>query len=409
MEVNPLPGNSGYAPRNALNADQLKRAITARSQVRGDTEPVRRWLLNHFYRHLVSNFEPARRIHTLQDTAVVQGETPLPPWLTRYFDNLEGAANHTAGTPLVWVDPDDPKVLEQEALLVEFLGSRQGTALEGKLDRINCPQALQQWQKEHAQMAVRAEQGWRKSQPEALRVAVACADHTWVELVPQCPLLRSEMAFESYVMRHCLGQFANRKALVGGYGERYAQAVEQGHMRVFSLRDAQNQPHITVSITLQPNGALTVDQVKGKQNRPPVERYYQPLLALLNAVDTDEHTPADCIAVAIVRTQAGWLRLEDVTEPSAQTRLVALYPQLFSRLPAPSALVEWLVAARQPELLEQVTPQAASVRYAARHVLNATRAPGLSDEHHYRTEDVQWVDMSSAQAADILHWQTRTR
>ncbi len=180
-------------------------------------------------------------------------------------------------------------------------------------------------------------------------------------------------------------------------------------MRVFSLRDAQNQPHITVSITLQPNGALTVDQVKGKQNRPPVERYYQPLLALLNAVDTDEHTPADCIAVAIVRTQAGWLRLEDVTEPSAQTRLVALYPQLFSRLPAPSALVEWLVAARQPELLEQVTPQAASVRYAARHVLNATRAPGLSDEHHYRTEDVQWVDMSSAQAADILHWQTRTR
>ena len=269
MEVNPLPGNSGYAPRNALNADQLKRAITARSQARGDTEPVRRWLLNHFYRHVVSNFEPARRIHTLQDAAVVQGETPLPPWLTRYFDNLEGAANHTAGTPLVWVDPDDPKVLEQEALLVEFLGSRQGTALEGKLDRINCPQALQQWQK--------------------------------------------------------------------------------------------------------------------------------------------EHTPADCIAVAIVRTQTGWLRLEDVTEPSAQTRLVALYPQLFSRLPAPSALVEWLVAARQPELLEQVTPQAASVRYAARHVLNATRAPGLSDEHHYRTEDVQWVDMSSAQAADILHWQTRTR
>ena len=409
MEVNPLPGNTGYAPRNALNADALKRAITARSQARGDAEPVRSWLLNHFYRHLVSNFEPARRIHDVQDAAALQGAAPLPPWLIRHFDNADKQTHHPAGAPLVWVDPSHPQVLEQEALLVEFLGSRQGTALEGKLDRINCPQALELWQKEHAQMAVRAEQGWRKSQPEALRVAVMCADHTWVEFVPECPQLRSEMAFESYVMRHCLGQFANRKALDGGYGERYAQAVEQGHMRVFSLRDAQNQPHITVSITLQNNGALTVDQVKGKQNRPPIERYYTPLLALLNAVGTDEQTPADCIAIAIVRTQAGWLRLEDVTDPSAQTRLVALYPQLFSRLQAPSAMVEWLVAARQPELLTQVAPKAASVRYAARHILNAARTPGLSDEHHYRTEGIQWVDMSSTQAADLLHWQTRTR
>ena len=93
---------------------------------------------------------------------------------------------------------------------MEFLTSRRGTVLEGKLDRITCPQALALWEKEHAQMAARVEQGWRQSSADALDLTLACADHNWVELRPQSPLLRAEMAFESYVMRHCLGQFANR-------------------------------------------------------------------------------------------------------------------------------------------------------------------------------------------------------
>ncbi|MCE6983446.1 hypothetical protein EI534_40085, partial [Pseudomonas frederiksbergensis] len=61
MEVTPELRQSGYAPRNALNADQIKRGIAERSKARSDAPEVSKWLLNHFYRHLVGNFEPARR------------------------------------------------------------------------------------------------------------------------------------------------------------------------------------------------------------------------------------------------------------------------------------------------------------------------------------------------------------
>ncbi|RZA27327.1 MAG: hypothetical protein EOP02_10350, partial [Proteobacteria bacterium] len=240
MAVKPQARQSGYASRNALNADQLKRGIAERSKARGDAPEVGKWLLNHYYRHLVGNFEPARRILTLEQAAEALGSEP-PSWVPRHLSDA-GKNSQQTPPPLVWVDPHQAPLLAQEALLVEFLTSRQGTALAGKLDRINCPQALALWQKEHAQMAERVELGWRKSAPEALLARVTTAEHVLQELRPESPSLRAEMAFESYVMRHCLGQFADRRALTGGYGERYAEALEQRRMRVFSFRDSQGQP-----------------------------------------------------------------------------------------------------------------------------------------------------------------------
>ncbi|KAE9644851.1 hypothetical protein EJA70_12790 [Pseudomonas sp. PB103] len=400
------PRQSGYAPRNALNADQLKRGIAERSHARGDAPEISKWLLNHFYRHLVGNFEPARRITTRVEAAEALGSEP-PAWVERHLHDAGKASQQTLA-PLVWVDPQQAPLLAEEALLVEFLTSRQGTALADKLERINCPQALALWQKEHAQMAARVEQGWCKSRPEALLVRLTTAEHVLHELRPESDCLRAEMAFESYVMRHCLGQFADRRALTGGYGERYAEAVEQQRMRVFSFRDAQGQPHITISLIVQADGTLTVEQVKGKQNRPPVERYYQDLLQCLNALHTDQQTPADCIAIGIVRTEAGWLRIEDVSDPTAQTRLVARYPQLYERLDAPSAMVEWLVAGRQPQQFLQVAPQAVSVKYAIRHIFSK-RIERQASEPLCLTEGVPWPDMAPATAEEIQTWQARAR
>ncbi|MBK5554204.1 hypothetical protein JFU49_28575 [Pseudomonas sp. TH03] len=406
MEVTLELQPSGYAPRNALNASELKRGIAERSKARGDAPEVGKWLLNHFYRHLVGNFQPARRILTLEQAAEALGTEPSS-WVARHLSDA-GKDSQQALAPLVWVDPQQAPLLAQEALLVEFLTSRQGTALAGKLDRINCPQALALWQKEHAQMAARVEQGWRVSQPEALLTRVTTAEHVLLELRPESSLLRAEMAFESYVMRHCLGQFADRRALTGGYGERYAEAVEQRRMRVFSFRDGQGQPHITISLIVQADGTLTVEQVKGKQNRPPVERYYQDLLQCLNALGTDQQTPADCIAIGIARTEVGWLRIEEVSDPTAQTRLVARYPQLYERLDAPSAMVEWLVAGRQPQQFLQVAPQAVSVKYATRHIFSK-RLERQPNDPLYLTEGVPWPDMTSPQVEEIQAWQARAR
>jgi hypothetical protein len=406
MEMKPERRQSGYASRNALKADQLKRGIAERSKARGDAPDASRWLLNHFYRHLVGNFEPARQILTLAQAAEAVGAEP-PSWVSRHLSDAEKNSQRSPA-PLVWVDPEQTSLLALEALLVEFLASRRGTALAGKLNRINCPQALSLWQKEHTQMAARVELGWRKSHPEALLARVTTAEHVLQELRPESSLLRAEMAFESYVMRHCLGQFADRRALTGGYGERYAEAVEQRRMRVFSFRDGQGQPHITISLIVQADGTLTVEQVKGKQNRPPVERYYRDLLQCLNALGTDQQTPADCIAIGIVRTEVDWRRIGAVNDPAAQSRLVARYPQLYECLDAPSAMVEWLVAGRQPQQFEQTAPHAASVKYATRHMFRK-RVELQNDAPRYMTEDVAWPDMTSTMVEEIQAWQVRAR
>ncbi len=63
-----------------------------------------------------------------------------------------------------------------------------------------------------------------------------------VELDATNPGLRSEMAYESRHMQHCVGDFDNKGALSGGYGDYYARQIEQQKLRLFSLRDGNNIP-----------------------------------------------------------------------------------------------------------------------------------------------------------------------
>ena len=137
---------SAYAPRNALNAETLKAGIARRSRARGDVAEIRDWLLNHFYRHAVANFEPARRINTLEEARRALSPALLPELATARLKENPAKTEKDA-PPLVWVDPDDAQLLTLKQRLVEFLGARKGTALEGKLNRVNCPQALALWEK----------------------------------------------------------------------------------------------------------------------------------------------------------------------------------------------------------------------------------------------------------------------
>ncbi|MDR3158695.1 MAG: DUF1266 domain-containing protein [Zoogloeaceae bacterium] len=352
---------SAYAPRNALNAESLKADIARRSQARGDAPEIRDWLLNHFLRHLVANFEPARRIHTREEARQALLPAPLPEWVAARLK--EDAA------PLVWVDPEDAQLHLLEQRLVEFLAARKGAALEGKLNRVNCPQALDLWEKEHAEMSQRIARGWRQSNPAAIQEHLKTPHGVFVEFRPDAPELRAEMAFESYRMRHCLGQFADRRALTGGYGESYAEAVEQGRMRIFSFRDASGQPHVTISLIVLPGGKLQVEQVKGKQNRPPIARYVDDLIACLDTLDTDETTPGDCVAIGIVRDGTGWRRIASITDADAQLRLIHRHPALFSFLENPSPAVEWLAAGKSPRLFEARRPASKTLAHVLDHLL----------------------------------------
>lgn len=346
-----------YLARNVVNAPELKARIIARSRARNDAPDIAAWLQNHFYRYLVGNLNaPADAVQAITTTAALQQRyaAGAPAWALALLARKTGPETAPAAPALWWIDPDHDSVLALERQLLEFLQSRKGTSLEGKLARINCPQALERWAQEHQAFEAQQLAGWRQHQPHAVQMVWQGSQGAFVELLPSSGVLREEMAYESQMMRHCLGQFANRHQLTGGYGEHYAEGCEQGRMRIFSYRTGQAQPRITINAWLQADGRLRIDQIKGKQNRPPVDRYRADVIAFLNQLNTSDDTPDDALGMRLLRTsgaQPGWHAVENLHSEAEQLQLWQRQPRLLPHLQHTSPLVQWLAAAHDCSLL----------------------------------------------------------
>ncbi len=358
---------SAYRPRDVVNAPDIKQRIRERSAARGDSQEIAAWLANHFYRHVIGNLDadpPAiQPISTQAELLRLHRRTEPAAWALERLrahaarqPPLQDSPGAGASAPLWWVEPDSAPLLALESRLLEFLSTRRGTALEGKLQRINCPQALARWTLEHLAFARKSESGWAEHRPGAVRPLLRGQLGVFVEFDAQSPDLRAEMAYESQMMRHCLGQFSERGALRGGYGEHYAEACEQGRLRLFSYRTGTAQPRITVSAQVRDDGRLRIDQIKGKQNRPPIARYLADVLALLNHLDADGEAPADALAMGIVRRPAhllasghtgAWCAASELHTEAEQLWLLQAHPALLEQLDIRSPLMQWLVAARR--------------------------------------------------------------
>ena len=358
---------SAYRPRDVVNAPDIKQRIRERSAARGDSQEIAAWLANHFYRHVIGNLDadpPAiQPISTQAELLRLHRRTEPAAWALERLrahaacqPPLQDSPAAGASAPLWWVEPDSAPLLALESRLLEFLSTRRGTALQGKLQRINCPQALARWTLEHLAFARKSESGWAEHRPGAVRPLLRGQLGVFVEFDAQSPDLRAEMAYESQMMRHCLGQFSARGALRGGYGEHYAEACEQGRLRLFSYRTGTAQPRITVSAQVLDGGRLCIDQIKGKQNRPPIARYLADVLALLNHLDADGEAPADALAMGIVRRPAhllasghtgAWCAASELHTEAEQLWLLQAHPALLEQLDIRSPLMQWLVAARR--------------------------------------------------------------
>ena len=356
----PPPANAGaqpqtYAARDVANAPEIKAAIARRSAARGDSAEVTQWLASHFFRYVVGNAQlDAPAMLALDSLATAQAKLgkQVPAWIqTRLNDSGKGGIPQAT---IWWMDADSPAVREVEQRLVEFLNTRAGTPLEGKLMRVNAMQALAQWEAEHQAFEAKQLAGWREHQPEAVAVIWRGEGGDFVEMLPKSPKLREELAFESQCMRHCVGQFGNRRKLSGGYGEHYAASCEQGKMRLFSYRTGADhaQPRITISAVVQADGRLDIEQIKGKQNRPPVAKYHTDVLGFLQSLPTGDDTPNDALAIDLVRLPSGWTRVADITTEADQLALFAHHPDKLALVAQPSPLVQWLTLARTPEAVQ---------------------------------------------------------
>lgn len=369
---------SAYQARDVVNAPAVKEAIAQRSAARADTPEIAAWLANHFYRHVIGNLQAdAPMLQRIADGQALQellGRKPPPAWA---LERLGKKAMGMDLPDLWWIEADSAMVLALETRLVEFLSTRKGSSLEGKLQRVNCPQALARWTLEHLAFEKKQSTGWLEHSKNAVRGIVPGQLGVFVEFDASSPQLRQEMAYESQMMGHCVGQFSDRKRLNGGYGEHYANGLESGKMRLFSYRTGSAQPRITVNAVVQKDGSLQIEQIKGKQNRPPIARYAPDVVALLNHLPLNDEAPHDALAMGIVRRPpelltdqpqlAPWCTVADLHSEAEQLWLLNRHPDLLAQLQLRAPLMQWMVAARKDavdsEVLERM-PKSAALQQA---------------------------------------------
>ncbi|MBL3961075.1 MULTISPECIES: hypothetical protein [Burkholderia] len=385
-----------YRPRDVVNAPDIKAAIASRSAARGDPAEIRAWLGNHFFRWVVGAFEQAQPLASLADYRALAGaDRPAPEWLVRRFRAQPASATPTTSgaaadaalppaaerAPLYFIDPEHMLLIDRERVLVEFLRSRAGTRLAQKLQRITCAMALDMWEREHQRMQARRDKGWVPSSGLALREVLRTPNGIVFEFVGDHAALREELAYESYYMQHCLGQFADRRRLRGGYGEQYAQAARDGRLRLFTLRGAGNQPHVTISLQATGDG-LRIDQIKGKQNRHPVRRYADDVRQFLRALAPRGERHPDCEGMGLVfepdapgAATGAWTFVTDVRSPDHLLSVMSANFHLIEHFEQPPAVLQWLLLRNAPYALGQLRQIDPAVAAAARHALPADVLP----------------------------------
>jgi hypothetical protein len=126
----------------------------------------------------------------------------------------------------------------------------------------------------------------------------------------------AELEVESSMMQHCVGLGA------------YHGAVESDRTRIYSLRDSHGKAHVTIEVDVS---GLSVEQVKGKQNRLPRIDYFEMVVDWLNTQNyefgCDDLPPGFAVdnkgkLVNVTKLKDGdefdgdlTIRVEDVTVP----------------------------------------------------------------------------------------------
>lgn len=214
-----------------------------------------------------------------------------PEWLIK---GLEAGQEFYALPNLPGTLPREIEQIKEKAgeILRSLIGQMEQRGqpqeqIRQRILRLSVPAMLDLWQREHDRIARAAEKARRLGRDvdgSGVKIIVplpgGLAAYEFVtDQPPSEPsrTLRMALRNETIEMGICVGDFRDPEALRGGYGQQYAEGVEDGTKRIFSLRDAQGASHVTIDTT---NGHI--DQVKGKENKPPVAKYIPDTIEFLN-------------------------------------------------------------------------------------------------------------------------------
>ena len=124
-----------------------------------------------------------------------------------------------------------------------------------------------------------------------------------------CKLISPDaMEREGKLMGHCVGNGS------------YAQAVAQDRTTIYSLRDDENQPGVTVEVNMR-NDDITLNQVKGKGNKAPTAKYAPFVKEFLNAlnVSVTHHGVNDVRGLGLFTHNGKFGSIDEVGAPVSTT------------------------------------------------------------------------------------------
>jgi hypothetical protein len=243
---------------NVLNLQHIERELR-NVAARAIYPQVRKWLMTVARNYIInlsdeemeSEYEvytpkrPKKGIHT---------DMPEP-------EKLPGWAQKAIGgdQPLHFFNPAQPRRRELwQAVenIVDWFNTFPNDDRLNRLDRVSFQQAREQATKWREAIDANP---WQHIKDRPTVYKTYDDGMKWVKMGSELHLKR-----EGKLMGHCVGN--------GGY----TQNMRRGTAEYFSLRDANNSPHITVEAYVR-DGQYQVMQMKGKENKKPVARY-QPYL-----------------------------------------------------------------------------------------------------------------------------------
>lgn len=320
--------------RNVINIKEIKVYLSTFSKEKELSIPINSWLQKTFVRWLINHFRQVRVVRSVEAYKfLVQGT--VPTWFVQE-NNVE----------FIYIDIKNASFLDTLNTCVEFLSSRD-EKMSHKFPRMTVEHILAKSKQEHQRMQERKRKNIETSQ-EALEHIFSFENLHVVKFLAHHKELSLEMARESALMQHCLGEFDNVEKAEGGYGSYYYGLIIKEEITLYSLRDEKNMPHATISVTSK-HGQLWLDQIKGKQNLAPIARYVPASVAFFNHIELQQDHHQDSLAMGVVFTKGRSEELSKITDESMQQNLIAYDSSFIDKLPNPSKSSLWLASLRDPK------------------------------------------------------------
>lgn len=143
----------------------------------------------------------------------------------------------------------------------------------------------------------------------------------WVELTNSLAIRG-----EGHDMNNCLKTF-----------DRYAQSVANGTMRIFSLRDAKDKPHVDIEYNVPEKRIL---QLKGNSNTIPKEIYRKAVIDFLNCLEVEgEEFSVDIAQMWLAKVGGKFVSLPDALDNKSVFDNLIVPPSFTQKYPDLNELV----------------------------------------------------------------------